>query len=161
MYLELLPFAKECGVKIAAENMWNWDHNKNQPTFAACATCEDFKKHIDTVNDDFLVACLDIGHAEMRTTGDGAVNMIKALEYRLKALHIHDNNCFEDLHKIPFSASVDFAAVIKALKDINYNGYFTLEANTFMAAYNADNAFDGVMMLKQSARRLADMFEQL
>ena len=25
MYLELLPFAKEHGVKIAAENMWNWD----------------------------------------------------------------------------------------------------------------------------------------
>ena len=25
MYLELLPFAKDCGVKIATGNMWNWD----------------------------------------------------------------------------------------------------------------------------------------
>ena len=25
MYSELLPFAKDCGVKIATENMWNWD----------------------------------------------------------------------------------------------------------------------------------------
>ena len=24
MYQKLLPFAKECGVKIATENMWNW-----------------------------------------------------------------------------------------------------------------------------------------
>ena len=24
MYLELLPFAKQCGVKIATENMWAW-----------------------------------------------------------------------------------------------------------------------------------------
>ena len=25
MFFELLPFAKSCGVKIATENMWNWD----------------------------------------------------------------------------------------------------------------------------------------
>ena len=30
LYLELLPFAKGCGVKIATENMWNWDSQKNQ-----------------------------------------------------------------------------------------------------------------------------------
>ena len=28
MYLELLPFAKECGVRIATENMWNWDKER-------------------------------------------------------------------------------------------------------------------------------------
>lgn len=29
MYLELLPFAKECNVKISTENMWNWDKEKD------------------------------------------------------------------------------------------------------------------------------------
>lgn len=28
MYRELLPFAKGCGVKIATENMWNWNAGK-------------------------------------------------------------------------------------------------------------------------------------
>ena len=28
MYAELLPFARSCGVKIATENMWNWDKEK-------------------------------------------------------------------------------------------------------------------------------------
>ena len=161
MYMELLPFAKECGVKIATENMWNWDIVKRRSSFAACATGEDFKKHIDAVNDDFLVACLDLGHAEMEGSGDGAVNMIKALGHRVQALHIHDNDCLHDDHQIPFSMAIDFIPVVKALKEIDYKGYFTLEADQFMKAYNRKNAFEGVVKLKESARLLADEFERL
>ncbi|MBR4888713.1 MAG: sugar phosphate isomerase/epimerase [Clostridia bacterium] len=161
MYAELLPFAKGCGVKIATENMWNWDSEKNESSFAACATGESFKKHIDVINDDFFVACLDLGHAEMRGSGDGAANMIKALGHRLKALHIHDNNRLNDDHQIPFSMNIDFAEIVKALKEMNYEGYFTLEADAFLKDYNEENVFEGVLKLKESARKLADMFEQL
>ena len=161
MYAELLPFAKSCGVKIATENMFNWDMEKNESSFAACATGEDFKKHIDIINDDFFVACLDLGHAELRGSGDGAVNMIRALGYRLQALHIHDNDHWHDKHQIPFSMNIDFGAIVKTLKEINYQGYFTLEANTFLRDYNTDNIFDGVLKLKESAKKLADMYEQL
>ena len=38
MYLDLLPFAKEHGVKIATENMWNWENGATQSCFAACST---------------------------------------------------------------------------------------------------------------------------
>ena len=161
MYAELLPFAKSCGVKIATENMFNWDMEKNESSFAACATGEDFKKHIDIINDDFFVACLDLGHAELRGSGDGAVNMIRALGYRLQALHIHDNDHWHDKHQIPFSMNIDFGAIVKTLKEINYQGYFTLEADTFLRDYNTDNIFDGVLKLKESAKKLADMYEQL
>ena len=159
MYIELLPFAKSYGVKIATENMWNWNHTKNESSFAACATGEDFKKHIDIINDDFFVACLDLGHAEMRGSGDGAVNMIKTLGHRLQALHIHDNDRWHDNHQIPFSMNIDFAPIVKALKDIHYKGYFTLEADTFLNDFNKDNVLEGVVKLKESARKLADMFE--
>ena len=47
MYFELLPFAKSHGVKIATENMYNWDSEKDESAFAACATGEDFNKHLD------------------------------------------------------------------------------------------------------------------
>lgn len=161
MYFDLLPFAKQHGVKIATENMWNWDDEKNESSFAACATSESFVNHIDAVNDEFFVACLDIGHAEMRGSGNGAVNMIKALGNRLQALHIHDNDRWHDEHKIPFSGQIDFEAVVKALKEINYSGYFTLEADRYLNAYSADNMFDGIKNLAASARRLADMFEAL
>lgn len=160
IYLELLPFAKDCGVKIATENMWNWDAEKDESSFAACATSDSFVRHIDAVNDPFLVACLDIGHAEMRGSGSGAVDMIHALGSRLQALHIHDNDKWHDSHQIPFSMKIDFVPIVKALKEINYSGYFTLEACNYMEAYNKENAFYGVQELAKSARKLADMFEE-
>ena len=159
MYNELLPFAKECGVKIATENMWGWDHDKNESCFAACATGEDFVKHIDIVNSDFLVACLDIGHAEMRGSGDGAVNMIHALGSRLQALHIHDNDRWHDSHQIPLSMDIDFAPIVKALKDINYSGYFTLEADRYIDDAAPEDVFRMLKELHASVRKLADMFE--
>ena len=159
MYNELLPFAKEHGVKIATENMWNWNDEKDESTFAACATSESFVEHIDVVNDDFLVACLDIGHAEMRGSGSGAVNMIHALGNRIQALHIHDNDKWHDSHQLPFSMQIDFDAVVKALKDINYQGYFTLETNRYLNDYNEENIFAGIKNMADCARKLADMFE--
>lgn len=161
MFNELLPFAKDYGVKIATENMWNWSALKNQSTPAACSTAESFNEHLDAVNDDFLVACLDIGHAEMRGSGSGAVNMIYALGDRLQALHIHDNDRHHDSHQIPFSMDIDFEQVVKALKDIDYQGYFTLEADQYIKSFRKRKVLNGVKDLSSSARRLADMFENL
>ena len=158
MYHELLPFAKECGVKIAAENMWNWDGEKNQSSFAACSTAESFTQHLDAVDDGCFVACLDIGHAEMRGSGSGAAAMITALGDRLQALHIHDNDRWHDSHQIPFSMSIDFGEVVAALKKINYRGYLTLEADRYLDAFSADNIFDGIKNLAAADKRLADMF---
>lgn len=158
MYLELLPFAKGCGVKIATENMWNWDKEKDSSVFAACATSESFKDHLNAVNDCFFVACLDIGHAEMRGSGSGAVAMIDALKDRLKALHIHDNDLWHDSHQIPLSMSIDFESVVKALKRNKYQGYLTLEAGKYLSTYTAENVFEGIKDLARADKKLADMF---
>ena len=160
IYFDILPFAKECGVKIATENMFNWNYEKDEAAFAACATPESFNAHLDAVNDDFLVACLDIGHAEMKGLNTSAVEMIKALGPRLKALHIHDNDKRLDSHQIPFSMNIDFAAVVKALKEINYDGYFTLEADNFLRKYDESNIFEGIKLLAEADKKLANMFEE-
>lgn len=157
MYSELLPFAKEHGVKIATENMWNWDKEKDESSFAACATPESFCEHVDIMNSDFMVACLDIGHAEMRGSNTSAVEMIKCLGPRIKALHIHDNDKWKDSHQIPFSMDIDFEAVANALKEINYSGYYTLEADKYLSKYDASNVFEGVKQLAESARKFEKM----
>ena len=159
MFLELLPFAKEHNIKIATENMWNWDAEKNQSSFAACATPESFNDHLNAVNDECFVACLDIGHAEMKGSNTNAVEMIRALGNRLSALHIHDNDRWHDSHQIPFSMDINFADVVDALKEINYKGYFTLEADRYLSAYTKDDIIDGIKNLAESARKLANMFE--
>ncbi len=159
IYFELLDFAKGCGVKIATENMWNWNNEKDESCFAACATPESFNAHLDAVNDEFFVACLDIGHAEMRGVGTNAVEMVKALGNRLQALHIHDNDKWHDSHQIPFSMNIEFEPIVKALKEIDYKGYFTLECGTFLKDYDESNVFDGIQKMSQSVRKLANMFE--
>lgn len=161
MYWELLPFAKSCNVKLATENMWNWPHDAAYSTFAACATSESFVKHLEAVGDESFVACLDLGHAEMRGSGSGAVQMIHALGDKLQALHIHDNDRHHDSHQIPFSMDMDFAAIVKALKEIGYHGWFTLEANQYLNDYNESNVFEGVCKLADSAKKLTQMFEEM
>lgn len=160
MYLDLLPFAKEHGVKIATENMWNWNDEKDESSFAACATPESFNAHLDAVNDDFFVACLDIGHAEMRGVGTSAEAMILKLGNRLGALHIHDNDKWHDCHQIPFSMNVDFAKIVKALRKIGYDGYFTLEADRYLDDFADDKIFEGIRNMAESAKKLALMFEE-
>ena len=160
MYWDLLPFAKEHGVKIATENMWNWDHLQDHSVPAACSASDDFCRHIDVVNDPYLVACLDIGHAEMKGSGSGAVNMIHALGPRLQALHIHDNDLWHDHHQIPFTGQIDFPAVVRALKEVGYSGDFTMEAD-YLRGYNGDDILSVLKELASSARKLVDMFESL
>ncbi len=158
MYLELLPFAKDCGVKIATENMWNWNKEKGHSCFAACATPESFCAHLEAVNNDYFVACLDIGHAEMKGSDTNAVEMIKALGDKLQALHIHDNNKLNDSHQIPFSMEIDFDKIVKALKEVGYSGYLTLEADRYLSDYTAENVEEGVRNLAEAAGRIRDMF---
>ena len=160
MYAELLPFAKSCGVKIATENMWNWNNETKQAAPAACSSPESFCAHVDALGDEYMVACLDIGHAEMKGVDTSAFEMIRALGPRLQALHIHDNDKHHDSHQIPFSMQIDFEQVVSALKEIGYNGYFTLECDTYLHAYSAETALQGIQKLADSARTLADMFER-
>ena len=158
MYFQLLPFAKSCGVKIATENMWNWNDATGYSAPAACSTAEDFCKHLQVVNDDAFVACLDIGHAEMQGSSSGAANMIRALGPKLQALHIHDNDRHYDSHQIPFSMDIDFAEVICALREIGYTGWLTLEADRYLHDYCADSVFVGVQKMADTAKKLVQMF---
>lgn len=160
MYRELLPFAKACGVKIATENMYNWDKEKGVSIFAACATPESFCRHIDLVDDPYLVACLDVGHAEMLGSGTTAVEMIQALGRRLCCLHLHDNDKHRDKHQIPFSMDIYFHPIVKTLKKIGYQGYFTLEADRYLRDRDAQFVPQGLKDMARAARTLADWFEK-
>ena len=159
MYFELLPFAKSCGVKIATENMWNWNRELDQAAPAACSDHDNFLAHIKAVNDDYFVACLDIGHAEMRGLNTDLVKMIRTLGSSLQALHIHDNNKHKDNHTLPGLMDIDFDAMVTELKKIDYKGEFTLESNGFIKSQP-----DLEVALKTAAatvRALADKFDAL
>lgn len=158
MYFELLPFAKEYGVKIATENMWCWDKEKDCASKAACSHHDDFLAHIKAVNDPDFVACLDLGHAEMKGLETTAEKTILTLGEHLQALHVHDNDLWHDSHAIPFSMQIDFEKVVAALKKVGYSGYLTLEADTHCSGCSADEIPTKVKELCESAKKLRDMF---
>ena len=55
--------------------------------------------------------------------------------------------------------NIDFEKVILALKQVNYKGYLTLEADTYLNVYTKENISDGIDNLAKAARKLADMYE--
>ena len=127
IYSKILTHAEKCGLKIATENMWNWNHDNGTTYPSACGSVEDFCRHIDMANSPFLTACLDLGHAQM-TGAPGAPALIRGLGHeRLKALHVHDNDGAFDHHTLPFYGKTDWSEIISALKEINYDGAFTFE----------------------------------
>ena len=157
IYFDLLPLAKKYGMKIATENMWNWKDDR--ATFAACSTPENFLAHLDAVNDDYFVACLDVGHAEMMGDEVSAEKMIKALGDKLQALHLHDNDRWHDSHQLPFTMNIDFNKIATALKEINYDGYLTLEAMNYLSGKNADNVFEALQTMANAARKIGELMK--
>ncbi len=156
-YDELLPLTKKYGMKIATENMWNWNTEKDEAKFASCSNEEDFVANLKAVDDEDFIACLDIGHAEMRGLNTTAEKMIYALGDKLLALHLHDNDKWQDSHAIPFTMDIDFDVVCKALRDIGYKGDFTLESCHIFGDRKREEVLPQLHQMKEAAAKIRDM----
>lgn len=128
-YDRLLPYCKEYGIKIAIENMWQYDDNCRHIVSSTCANTEEFKEYVDAQDSEWFTACLDVGHCGL--AGVDARDAIRALGgKRITALHIHDNDYKDDHHVLPFTSIVgkmNWEGICKALADIDYSGDFTFE----------------------------------
>lgn len=132
VYDKLLPYCKKFNVKVATENMWNWEADINLVTPCACSYPDNFNAHLDCLDKDWFCACLDVGHAQMFGKRTNALELMHALGGKIQALHIHDNDQFSDLHTFPFNGLTDWDNIIQGLKDINYSGDFTFETYSFV-----------------------------
>ena len=159
MYRRLLPTAHKFGVKIATENMWNWNYETQEAAPAACSHHDDFVAHVDAVNDPYLVACVDIGHAEMRGLDTDSYRMITALGHRVQALHLHDNDKHRDSHALPFTMDIDFDSVARALAEIDYRGEITLEPDHALDGVAIEDLPAAVKKLADAAHKIAEMVE--
>ncbi len=125
-YKSLVPYCEKFGIKVATENMWQYDGHIVDST---CSKPEEFCDYVDSIGSEWIVACLDLGHVPLVDTD--MVDMIHKLGNRLCALHVHDNDLKNDSHTLPFTMKMDFDIITNALSDINYKGDFTYEAGSF------------------------------
>ena len=158
LYEKLLPFAKDCGVKIAIENTFRLDHEKGKITPAFCSTPDGILEIFDYIKDPFFVACLDIGHAELQDLSTSSCDMIRALgKDRLACLHVHDNDKCHDSHELPFSMQIDWESIAATLAEIGYCGQITLECVSYPKAYTAENAFECAENMASAAKRFREL----
>jgi sugar phosphate isomerase/epimerase len=75
-----------------------------------------------------LGANLDIGHSQV--LGEDLAGAIKLLGNRIWNLHVEDIPGRKHYHMIPGHGTLDWAAVIGALREINYQRYLTVELYT-------------------------------
>jgi len=155
----LLKYAKEYNVIIALENMFGRDKkDKTKIGPNVCSTAPDFNRYLDALDSKYFTGCLDIGHAGL--VGESAVNMINKLGHnRLKALHVHDNDNKSDLHTLPFTKKLNWKNIMKALKDINYDGQLTLEADNFYIGMPDQLLKDASIFMLKTAKQLVNMFD--
>ncbi|MBR2633678.1 MAG: sugar phosphate isomerase/epimerase [Lentisphaeria bacterium] len=121
---ELLPEAEKCGITICIENIW---FRINTPDMLL-----KIKSHFPTPNLGF---CYDAGHANLMTNGrafaDGAASkawgmfgetpdwddpILEKMLPHIVNCHLHDNDGFEDSHRLCGKGNVDWKKVASLLK---------------------------------------------
>lgn len=115
---ELLAYAKEQDVTICLENLPMRKFSMGSP--------EQILTFVREMNDDHFKICLDTGHSNFFpevNLGD----MVRKMGKDLKVLHVHDNMADRDFHLWPTKGVIDWSGFMQALKDIDFQGVFSLE----------------------------------
>lgn len=121
-YAHLAALAAELGTGIALENM---SRPESGPTDGATLA-----RLVDALDSPAVGACWDTGHAHI--AGVDQVESLRALGGRLKALHVQDNDAHTDAHTAPFFGTIDWDALMGALRETGYAGPFTFEAHNLV-----------------------------
>lgn len=154
----LLPTAKEFGIKIGVENMFWRDTCAHAIRPGACGTSQRMIKLYDKLDPQHFTCLLDIGHCGL--AGEKPDIFIRSLGHdRLGALHVHDNDHKNDMHTIPFSQSIDWKDVTRALADVDYSGDFTFEASLFPKPYPDDFVPEALSFLCKTGHLLISMIQ--
>ncbi|MBI3948692.1 MAG: sugar phosphate isomerase/epimerase [Armatimonadetes bacterium] len=123
----LLPDAAQSGVGLALENNADLSSRERGTRRSFCSTPAELVDLVDTFATPRVGICWDTGHAHLQRLDQGPA--IRALGQRLKVLHIQDNNGDSDQHLLPFNGTVDWRAVMGALRNIGYPGTLSFEVH--------------------------------
>lgn len=97
--------------------------------------------------------CLDLGHANIQ---ENALNALRTAADRLIHIHAHDNHGVEDDHLVFGHGSIRWDAVFAALREIRFDGAFTVELSD--PARGQDPISGGVEAMLAECRAALDRF---
>lgn len=139
----LAPVAKELGIIMCVENLYTGigGHMVEGP----CCNVKKAVERIDRFNEKYhaevLGFCFDTGHANL--VGLDFEDFITKLDFRLKVLHIHDNDGIADLHQIPFTftktrenkVSTDWDGFVRGLRNIHFDKVLSFETAPVLTSF--------------------------
>ena len=148
-YRKLIPVARECGIKIAIENIKR-DSITSKP--------ERLCKLYDTLNDPVFTICFDVGHCLLQEVDPA--ESIRVLGDRLVTgcTHVHDNDGVIDAHTLPYYGKVEWESVMKALADIGYEGNLNYEAAGFLKNVPRELYEDALLYMAKVGHHLIERF---
>ena len=136
---ELKPLSKERGIRLAVEN-------------GAYATLD---KVLSICSRDYVGVCYDSGHGNLEP---GGLDWLAAVKDRLISVHLHDNDGKADLHKIPFTGTVDFDRVCRLIAESPYTDGVQTEAG--MGNMGIDSEQEFLRRAFGACRKLQDMIDE-
>lgn len=125
LFWQYANLCRSLGIHIAIENMIGNDRRGRR----YCSGCDELIELVDELNDPLFGICWDFGHANLN--GINQVASLRKIGKRLKTLHVNDNHGKNDDHMAPFFGSINWEPIMKALKEIEYDGDFTYEIFRF------------------------------
>jgi len=130
MLKEWMPWAERFGLRVAVENMHDMIPDRaGRRAFGAIPS--ELLWLVQETNPELVGVCWDVNHAHVQKLDQ--YHAIKQLGKHLVHTHINDTSTdSEEQHLLSFEGKVDWKAVIKALREINYQGLFSLEAGGSM-----------------------------
>lgn len=118
-----LDYAKKRDIKLSLENYsWSLSHPYSYPTEMLVLA-----KRLDGLGITFDVGHAYLGKGKAGKPEQKIASEIKLVGKYLTHVHIHDNHGQRDDHLPPGKGDIDFRPIIRALKEINYNGRLILE----------------------------------
>ena len=126
-------------------------------------------ERIDRFNEKYhaevLGFCFDTGHANL--VGIDFEDFITTLGFRLKVLHIHDNDGIADLHQIPYTftktrenrVSTDWEGFIGGLKRIHFDKVLSFETAPVLSSFPEEMREEALKFIAKIGRYFAERVE--
>jgi sugar phosphate isomerase/epimerase len=95
------------------------------PRTCLCHSLAELTWFLDRLDPALFGVCLDVNHAMTRYAA--LPDMIRALGPRLIATHLSDYDGVDEKHWLPGRGVIDWAALLRALAEIDYRGPFNFE----------------------------------
>jgi sugar phosphate isomerase/epimerase len=138
---DLMPFAREHGIRIAIENLAN--------------STEEAEVILSEYSPDYLGLCYDAGHGNI--SGDG-LDCLGRLKDRLISVHLHDNDGTGDQHNPLFSGTVDWPRLAEILADSAYTKCVSMEVTMPDSGIEDENVF--LKHAFETGTRFSQMIEE-